>query len=757
MWKKNFNNIENEIIKKNNNILQYSNEYHKYKCIFHHPIFQNDCINSIDIINDKVLIGTIMGDVNLCRVDENNLLVKTKDKNKNINENNSINNISKETNNNNINSNNNINEEIINNKEVPCIQLKIIDKNDNLNLNNSNVNVLEDKKLKNYINYKFIDKNETQTNDKTNDKTKDKTKEKTRNKQIKKIKLNNKANNSTKDFLKTKKSTIDNKLNIKKVLIKNINIKDDDNKNDDINIRYDNTNIENKNNSNIIKDEKDDNNNHSNDNLLNINIKKFPQVTKLITKSNENIPCLEFDTDDKINISIGDIEVLCMENMSQFNINDKSSSYDYLKIKNYKNDNQHLKHCENCTCMMNSSQYLIIYTEFADFNTGYKLSNCKYKNRSLKSYKLVSGKIHMSNYSVPFDFDGNRFLFLDYMSKDERKICIYYTLSYDNIYEYNIEKDFGHISHMKIISKEDNKIFLCRNNNQCEIHLIDKDFTCIESWKHIGNDAISSFVYVKESKLTEEFIKKINSKKKINIDINDYDKLLIKNNNTIMIKKIKVKNKNIQNKNLEQIQGASSILNININSLISPSNNRKLNMRYLNNEYNHTENNGKNSKIKNMKSLNNNDISSKREFNYSDKELKYKDNEVNIYNKRSFNEELLNNDKQNKLYEMKKINKNNKNKSNNTNITIENENENNNNNNNNYYIITLDKNGNVNLYINKKVKTIFNLYELENIDSKYKKKEFFSVGFPYYIIMNELYIAITTDYGLFVISNSIND
>ena len=697
-----------------------------------------------------------MGDVNLCRVDENNLLVKTKDKNKILN--NSINNLSKETNKNNKNNNNDniiINEEINNNKDIPCIQLKIIENNDNLNLNISKVNDLEDKKFKNYINYKLKDKSErSQTNDITNDKTKDKTKDITRNKQIKKIKLNNQANKTTKTLLKQNKSTIDIKVNIKKVLNKNINTKDDVKNNDDINIRYDNTNIENKSNTNnknndLSKDEKiNNNNNHSNDNLININIKKFPQVTKLITKSNENIPCLEFDTDDKINISIGDLEVLCLENMSQFNITDKTSSYDYLKIKNYKNDTQHLKHCENCTCMMNSSHHLIIYTEFADFNSGFKLSNCKYRNRSLKSYKLISGKIQMSNYSVPFDFDGNRFLFLDYITKDERKICIYYTLSYDNIYEYNIEKDFGHISHMKIISKEDNKIFLCRNNNQCEIHLIDKDFTCIESWKHIGNDAISSFVYVKESKLTEEFIKKINSKKKISIANNDYDNLMIKNDNIIIIKKIKVKNKNKKNKNIEKIQGTSSILNINNNSLISSSNNKKINIKYLNNEYNHTENIGKNSKIKHMKSLNNNDISSKREFNYSDKELKYKNNDIDIYNKRIVNEDLLNNDNHNKLNEMKKINKKNKNQNNKANIIIENENEYNNN----YYIITLDKNGNVNLYINKKVKTIFNLYEIENIDSNYKNKEFFSVGFPYYIIMNELYIAITTDYGLFVIS-----
>jgi hypothetical protein len=52
-----------------------------YKCIFNYEISLNDCINSIDLIDDKVVFGTIMGDVILCRIDENNLLIKNNKKN----------------------------------------------------------------------------------------------------------------------------------------------------------------------------------------------------------------------------------------------------------------------------------------------------------------------------------------------------------------------------------------------------------------------------------------------------------------------------------------------------------------------------------------------------------------------------------------------------------------------------------------------------------------------------------------------------
>jgi hypothetical protein len=76
-----------------------------------------------------------------------------------------------------------------------------------------------------------------------------------------------------------------------------------------------------------------------------------------------------------------------------------------------------------------------------------------------------------------------------------------------------------------------------------------------------------------------------------------------------------------------------------------------------------------------------------------------------------------------------------------------------------YYIITLDIEGNFNLYNNdtendKETKTtLFNLYDIENIETKYKKVKFFALGFPYYITMNNNYYAITTDNGIFVINS----
>ena len=697
-----------------------------YKCIFNYEISLNDCINSIDLIDDKVVFGTIMGDVILCRLDENNLLIKNS-KNNSLNNYNSYNSsknnhLSKENSKNNIDSN--INEEITedNNKQISCIELKPFNKENTFYFDNRKVG----------------DDQENSYN-------------KTQNEQINNTSKNNENNPNSKQ---------------KTIKIKKISIKKE--KNEQSNLRcniHDKNNLTNHQiNENKVSSKENNNSDNDNKSIIDDKLKKFSRVTQLITKSNENIPCIEFDTDDKINISIGDFEVICLNNMSNFNINDENSTYEYFKIKNYKNDSQHIKYCEQSTCMMNSSNYLIIFTDYGDFNSKIYFDNFKYRSRNLRTFKAKSGKIEMSNFSVPFDFDGDRFLFLDYRTKEIRRICIHSVLNDKNIYEYNISKAFGHISHMKLISSEDNKIFLCRNNNQCEIHLMDDNFTCIQSWDHIGKDVISSFVYIKESKLTEKFKRKLKSKKnKIKndnkSDIN-YDNYIIKSN----ITKSKKNKTNFRNKKtnlkFENLQGTSSILNINNKSLISSLYKDKVNHNNNLYQYNQPEN----YEIRKMKSMSQNN-SSRREFNSSEKSEK-NENGVEIYNKRNIQNNLIELTNQNSfttkknniIFNKRKLNDNGQiniqsYKDNNITVDLDNENYNNSN----YYIITLDKNGNVNLYNNLKLGKIFNLYEIENIEEKYKKKEFFSVGFPYYIIMNEFYIAITTDHGLFVVSNIGNE
>ena len=108
-------------------------------------------------------------------------------------------------------------------------------------------------------------------------------------------------------------------------------------------------------------------------------------------------------------------------------------------------------------------------------------------------------------------------------------------------------------------------------------------------------------------------------------------------------------------------------------------------------------------------------------------------NDIDIYNKKynnDYKEEIIDLNIYKKFGNNKKINYNKKD----------------------FYVATLDYDGNFNLYKNKKNKVLFNLYNIEGIEQKYKDEEFFYLRFPYFISMNSKYICISTDQGVFAIT-----
>ena len=140
---------KNEIYYSENEVMNFQstkdkhNEEFIYKNIFVCPLNKNDCVNSMDIFDDLLVYGTIMGNVYLCRVDKNNLKPKINnkenneivlkvnnniDKNKEKNDDYSPRIIKKDENNN--------NKEI---PKIPFIKIKQLDKN---NYNNNENNIL---------------------------------------------------------------------------------------------------------------------------------------------------------------------------------------------------------------------------------------------------------------------------------------------------------------------------------------------------------------------------------------------------------------------------------------------------------------------------------------------------------------------------------------------------------------------------------------------------------------------------------------
>ena len=605
-----------------------------YTCIFHCPITINDCINSIDLREDKVIFGTIMGDAYLCRIDEE-LKLYPKQKN-------------------------NLNDKII----IPPLNFtNLIEKDSNISLNK-----------------KII---------------------------------------STKVSIQEKNTT--RKKNNDLRLINNI-----------------------------------------------MNVIKFPKITQIINRSRENIPCVEFETNDIINICIGDLEIIHLEKMSTFNKNDKNSTYNFSKLRNYKTENEHIICCESATCLLKNSCFLILFTKFAEFEENYENLEVKYENKNLNTGEIIKGIINLSNFVIPFDFDGDMFLYVDYLSKEEKFIGVEYTRSKNDPYIYNIKdiKNFGHISHMKLMTCE--KIFLVRNEIQCEIRYLNNDFEVIEKFNYMGNDILSCYLYYKEnSDYSIDLLVDVESER------NNENYLNQSNGGKIEQKVLKL----FENKNIFTENNKEKTTMINTNQTVYKKNKSRAikNNKYMFNKDSITSNNleEKNkiiSSTENIKKVKVINSSSNIINNSSDKSSTKKNiyKRINYHtidnyqkNKQNMRYNIISSDRKDsfkrvnsfssiEIFEKKNKNKENiqnKEKEDKTVMLTDKENKRS-------KIIFLDSNGSVYSYQNNTQINLFNIYDINNIKQKYKNVQFFSLGFPYYIIANDYYYCITTDFGLFVFSKS---
>ena len=624
---------ENEFMNLQNPKNKTKEEEYIYKNIFLCPLNKNDCVNSMDIFDDILIYGTIMGNVYLCRVDENNLKIK-------------------------------------NNNMIPDIN----------NTNPINYNINNIKSL----------------NDKQKNNNKDLPK-------IPPIKLNKFENNNyNKNIISANNNNINTYGNI------NNQKEDNDKKNKE---EY----FSPKNNDLIsIKNENDD-------------TKVYPQITELISNASENISCIAFDTKDNILISVGDLEIIKLERISTFNINDINSKYDYTRIRNYTSEEDHIINCENTTCFLTHSNFLLINTVFEENNNPIIMQQIPYQNKILNNLDIVQGNIEMFSFSVPFDFNGDKFIFLDYQTKETRRICIYYTLTQRKPFIQIINKEFGHISHMKLL--DDDKLFLVRNYTQCEIYKIGEKLTLVEEWRHEGEEVIAVEIYIGGTKVTYGI-----NNLKINEDVNNGGD---KNMSTRRVLKNDEKEIKIVFNDKDH-NHKKNLLALDINK----SNNSSFRELQYNNKWNYKKMYKEENNFNDNLSKNNNKNKNEHIEIYNMNKLKTKTkNKEYIANYKLNNDEL--DDKiigyDNYLKLKTNAITNNKNI-----IDINNED--------NIYFATLDLNGNLNLYSNKKNSVLFNLYQISNIEQKYKDEEFFSVGFPYFIVMNSLYIAISTDHGIFVIT-----
>ena len=203
--------------------------------------------------------------------------------------------------------------------------------------------------------------------------------------------------------------------------------------------------------------------------------------------------------ENRLYICIGDFKILIFDSFNEnFNENIKNTSID-----NYPTEAEHEKICEKCFTMLKNDYLVRTFIDFpADTKQGYIAADTQYKIKNLNdlSENERTGTIRMSNYSVPFDFDGRYYIFVDFLEPKKRVFYKVDTQNENNIEKFGLEeKKIGHISLLKILKND--LVFWVRDYNICEIRNLQKiDQEVIRTFNVRGSEILAfDVIYTDEN------------------------------------------------------------------------------------------------------------------------------------------------------------------------------------------------------------------------------------------------------------------
>ena len=244
------------------------------------------------------------------------------------------------------------------------------------------------------------------------------------------------------------------------------------------------------------------------------------KVYTLSELSSENIVDISYSPNEKIiNVAIGDEKVIKYNiDFSQLNLPIHS------KIKNYSSESEHIKYCENAFVMLSYNMYFRVQlTQPEEGNININNINSDFEIKNLSNNDILTGTLPMTNYSIPLDFNQEKFSWVEYLSDKERNLCIAnFKDKIEKPYKYLIHKPFGHISYFKFLPE--NKFILVRNLNICEIRNIDEKFTLVKSFKHLGDVVYGIDVFILNNNKDND-VNNNNNKDDIFLNLNKNDSI----------------------------------------------------------------------------------------------------------------------------------------------------------------------------------------------------------------------------------------
>ena len=264
---------------------------------------------------------------------------------------------------------------------------------------------------------------------------------------------------------------------------------------------------------------------------------KIKEATIILEHSEEEILNINFSSNNNSNshdfyCCVGDKSIL-KYSIRQNLLNKNNQTVTLIAtINNYSDECLHVKVCDNALVFCTKEIYFMVAIEQLKkkpmvLNT----TDSSYIIKNVETMETIEkGFIKTTNYIVPFDFDGKYFILLQFFTVTERMLCSFNVITLKT-WKHLLREDFGVLNYCKFIN--DNKVFIVRKFNLCEIRIMDDNFTITHSFQNLGDKVIGLDFFYKITKSVNKStnVLKINKKKdKDDISETETKKLYYNNN-----------------------------------------------------------------------------------------------------------------------------------------------------------------------------------------------------------------------------------
>ena len=196
----------------------------------------------------------------------------------------------------------------------------------------------------------------------------------------------------------------------------------------------------------------------------------------------------------KLYYLVGDEKIIVVEGKD-----DNYNNVQIKQIKNYYNNAEHNKKCDNTFCMIkNVFLFSIELSIPGDNDKSVDIRLCPWKIKNIEKNTDFEDRLEISNFWVPFDFDGINLIYIDFYEKMKKSLKIFNCKEKKFILDLKLcelnkkeEESLGHISHIKKLKKDE--IFLVHNYKKCQIR--DFTFKLIKKFEHLGKEIIACDSY----------------------------------------------------------------------------------------------------------------------------------------------------------------------------------------------------------------------------------------------------------------------